>query len=163
MSLEVVGKLIKKLEHQNGVSKAGKEWHKDGFVLQLPGNYPSELQIDIFNKPEMSMFINDTSLETVLKCNINIESREYNGRYFHNVTLWKAEVMREEGNTVVEPPEVSQPPEPEGDDTDLPFDCGESDAPKTKDMLLTPSDTFEIFTKNKQFSSLVEKFNLEIV
>ena len=53
MSIEVVGKLIKKLEHQSGVSRAGNEWHKDGFVLQMQGNHPSELQIDIFKKPSL--------------------------------------------------------------------------------------------------------------
>ena len=33
MNLEMKGKLAKKLEAQRGVSKAGKEWIKQSFVL----------------------------------------------------------------------------------------------------------------------------------
>lgn len=162
MSIEITGKLVKKLEPKSGVSAAGKQWNKQGFVIQLESKYPKQLQIDVFNNTEMVQFINDTSIDTVLTCNINIESREYQERWYHNVTLWKAEVMREEGNEVIAPPVFNQPPEPEGDVDDLPFSIGESDQPKTKEMLLTPLDTFEEFNKNESFKSLVEEFELEI-
>lgn len=122
MSLEIQGRLAQKLQQESGVSKAGKQWSKQGFVVQLEGKYPRDLQIDVFNNTEMTTFINDTSIGTVLKCNINIDSKEFNGKWYHNVTLWKAEVVRGEEN--VPEPIAQNPPnqiDGTGDDSDMPF------------------------------------------
>ena len=118
--MEITGKLIKKLPQEGGTSKAGKPWTKDAFVLQLEGTFPRELKIDIFNNTEKSQFINDTNIDTVLKCDINLDSKEYNGRYFHNVTLWKVEVVRDMGNESFKANDIPEPPVDDGNE-DLPF------------------------------------------
>ncbi len=133
--MEVRGKLDKKLGIQSGVSKAGKQWQKLSFVIlqETNANFPQPLAIDVFNNPEMTTFINDTDIGTVLKCNINLMSKEFNGRWFTNVTLWKAEVMKEGNEVVVDTPsgddlnEIArqkmhpEPPKTEDDDDALPF------------------------------------------
>ncbi len=112
--MEVTGKLIKKLPLESGIGKkSGKPWEKLTFVLQKEGKYPSVLAIDTF-KADTIQFISNTSVDTVLKCDINVDSREYNGRYFHNVGLWKAEVV---GGQQQQAPQPAYAPPTE----DLPF------------------------------------------
>ncbi len=120
--MEIQGELRIKLPLENGVSKAGKAWEKMGFVLQLEGSFPQQIAIDTF-KSEWIQFINETSIGTILKCDINVSSKSWTGdngktRWFHNINLWKAEVMSGEGNVAV-PKDI--PMDNSGANDDLPF------------------------------------------
>lgn len=119
--MEVIGKLSQKLPMESGVSKAGKQWSKMGFIIQLESKFPKSLKIDVFNNQEMMQFINDTSIDSVLKCDINLDSKEYNGKWYHNITLWKAEVMREDSPVYTPPSPTYNPPNPVEGNDDLPF------------------------------------------
>jgi len=100
--MEVRGKLIEKLRLESGTSKAGKAWEKLPFVIKLEGSKPERekiLAIDAFGS-DKAQFINDTDIGTELMCTIEVTSREYNGRYFHNVNLIKAETIKDSGSPV---------------------------------------------------------------
>jgi hypothetical protein len=55
----------------------------------------------------------------------NLESREFNGKWYHNVNAWKIDKVSEQGNFPEQPPEFRPediPPEPADDGGDgLPF------------------------------------------
>lgn len=98
--MEITGEVKKKLPIESGVSKAGKQWQKLIFVLQKKGTkFEQEVALEVMNA-DVIQFINDTSLGTLLKCQIDVTSREYNGRYFTSATAWKAETVREESMEV---------------------------------------------------------------
>jgi len=94
--MELTGTLKVKLPIESGVSKAGKQWNKMSFVLQIKDvKFPKEVCLETLNS-EVIQMVSDTSLGTLLKCSIDISSREYNGKYYTSASCWRAEVTREE-------------------------------------------------------------------
>ena len=121
MSLAIKGKLVKKLDVESGTSKAGKEWKKQSFLVNTGAQYNPEVCFQLFGDDKIQMLdgVNDGD---ELEVSFNISSREYNGRYFHNIDAWK--ISKESTNNNA--PETIPPDtdlEPLGNDEadDLPF------------------------------------------
>jgi len=81
--MEVTGKLVKKLELETGVSKAGKEWKKQSIVIDTGNEFNNEVCISAFGDKVERMNRLEVGMEVSVLC--NVYSREYNGRYFHNI------------------------------------------------------------------------------
>ena len=123
MKLTVKGKVIKILEVESGISKAGKSWQKQQFVIDNGEEYNSTLAIDVFG--DKTQMLNSLSIGDDVTCECNIGSREYQGKYYHNVGLWnltkennevrkKVEMVKEKTGLITETI-IPQ------DDDDLPF------------------------------------------
>ena len=86
--MEVKGKIIQKLEPVSGTSKAGNAWSKQEYVLETHEAYPKKVFFDFFGDRA-----NQFQLEVGDEVNLSfdIESREYNGRWFTSIRGWKAE------------------------------------------------------------------------
>lgn len=86
--MEITGVIIKKQEEPTtGVSQAGNEWKKQSIVINTGGDYPQLLQVDFMNaKCDQLAAFNVDSEVTV---DINLNGREYNGKYYTNITGWK--------------------------------------------------------------------------
>ena len=105
--MEITGKLIKKFDIESGISKAGKKWHKQSILLEQNAEFNKEVVISAFG--DKIQKIKNLQEGDNLKVLCNIYSREYNGRYFHNIDgYWFAK----EGQEVVQIEE---------DNEDLPF------------------------------------------
>jgi hypothetical protein len=85
MALELSGKIVEILEVKSGQSANG-EWRKQEYVLETEAQYPKKVcfmawgdKIDQFNIQQG---------ETVA-VSIDLESREYNGRWYTDVKAWK--------------------------------------------------------------------------
>ena len=89
-----VGKLIHK-DVQRGTSKAGKNWTKMTFVIDCTTDikYPKRVAFDTF-KGDVIEFIEDTSIGTDLSVDFDVESREWEGRWFPNINAIRAEIVR---------------------------------------------------------------------
>ena len=81
--MEVKGKLVKKLDLETGTSKAGKEWKKQSIVIDTGGDFNNEIAVSAFGDKIDSMNKLEIGMEVSVLC--NVYSREYNGRYFHNI------------------------------------------------------------------------------
>ena len=81
--MEVTGKLVKKLELESGTSKAGKEWQKQSIVIDTGGDFNNEVCISAFGDKLKQMHKLEIGMDVSVLC--NVYSREYNGRYFHNI------------------------------------------------------------------------------
>ena len=81
--MEVKGKLVKKLELQTGVSKAGKEWKKQSIVIDTGNDFNNEVCVSAFGDKVGQMNKLEIGMEVSVLC--NVYSREYNGRYYHNI------------------------------------------------------------------------------
>jgi len=81
--MEVKGKLVKKLAVESGVSKSGKEWRKQSIVIDTGGEFNNEVCVSAFGDKMDSMNKLEYDMEVKILC--NVYSREYNGRYFHNI------------------------------------------------------------------------------
>ena len=81
--MEVTGKLVKKLELETGTSKAGKEWQKQSIVIDTGNDFNNEVCVSAFGDKLQQMNKLEIGMEVSVLC--NVYSREYNGRYFHNI------------------------------------------------------------------------------
>ena len=95
--MEISGKIIEILEAKSGKSGNG-EWRKQEYILETEAQYPKKVcfmawgdKIDQFNIQQG---------ETV-EVSIDLESREYNGRWYTDVKAWK---VSREGVTTGSPP-----------------------------------------------------------
>ena len=89
--MKITGKLTKVLELQKGVSKAGKEWQKQSFVLDTGADFNNEICIDVFGEKidQITNLKNGVELEV----KINVSSKEFKGRYYHNISAWEISVQ----------------------------------------------------------------------
>jgi hypothetical protein len=121
MALTVTGKIEQILEPQSGVSRAGNEWKKQEFVIETNEQFPRKVCFTLFGD-KISM-VDGLKPGQDVEVSFNVESREYNGKWFHNINAWKIEQPSE--GQIPEPPQFSNddiPPEPADDGTnDLPF------------------------------------------
>ena len=93
--MEITGKLIKKLDVESGISKAGKEWQKQSILVEQFGtDYNKEVAISFFGDKIKS--IKDVEVGSDVNVSINLSSREYNGKYYHNIDGWFCAVTGEE-------------------------------------------------------------------
>ena len=123
--MEIKGRLIKVLPVQTGQGRNG-EWKKQEIVVETDGQYPRKLCIAIWGDK-----INESQLQTgnMLTIDFDVESREYNGRWYTDVKAWKVELagatpagMQAQGIPVEAGfPPPPPPPLPENEKDDLPF------------------------------------------
>lgn len=83
--MEISGKIIELLAVKSGQSANG-EWRKQEYVLETDSQYPKKIcfmawgdKIDQFNIKQGE----------TLAVSIDLESREYNGRWYTDVKAWK--------------------------------------------------------------------------
>lgn len=94
MAQETGRLLFKKVD--SGTSKAGKPWQKMTFVIETNDpKYPKKIAFDSF-KGDVMELVQDTTDGTNLRVEYNVESREWNGKWFSNINAWSVEVVREE-------------------------------------------------------------------
>ncbi len=88
MSTELQGRITKVMPIESGVSKAQKEWKKQNFVIDTGAQYNPEVCFSLFGDEKIAMLANFKEGQEV-KVAFNVSSREYNGKYFHNLDAWK--------------------------------------------------------------------------
>lgn len=85
--MNVIGKLSKKLERETGISKSGKNWEKQSIVIEQTGaTFNKEVVVSFFGDKIKSL--RDIEEGTDVNVSINLSSREYNGKYYHNIDGW---------------------------------------------------------------------------
>ena len=90
MSLSVKGRVSNILAIESGVSKAGKEWKKQGFIIDTGEQYNPEICFSVFGEDKLQMVAGITVGEEV-EVHFNLSSREFNGKYYHNIDAWRIE------------------------------------------------------------------------
>ena len=106
--MDIKGKIIQKLELQSGTSKAGNAWKKQEYVLETLDSYPRKVKFDFFGDraDQYPLEVGD-----VITLSYDIESREFNGRWYTDIRGFKA--MKEDPNMAAAvPPMPSQAPAP---------------------------------------------------
>lgn len=72
---------------QSGTSKSGNVWQKVDFVIEEEGgNYPNSMVITAFG--ERVEKLNTVRVGDRVTARFDTQAREYNGRYFNNITLY---------------------------------------------------------------------------
>lgn len=113
--MEVKGKLLQLLPLVTGEGKNGT-WKKQEVIIETNAQYPKKICVSIWGDR-----INNSQLVigNQLTLSIDLESREYNGRWYTEVRAWKVEVDGQQPapNRDVAPFPTEEPPF----EDDLPF------------------------------------------
>lgn len=85
--MEITGVVKSVMPTQNGTSKSGKEWQKREFIIEeTVGNYPNSMVITAFG--DRVEKLNTLRVGDRVTARFDTQAREYNGRYFTNITLY---------------------------------------------------------------------------
>ena len=87
MDLKITGKVTQILEEQSGEGRNGP-WRKQEFILETDGDYPKHVCIVQWGDNIDQFGIQEGERITV---HIDIQSREYNGRWYTDVKAWRVE------------------------------------------------------------------------
>ena len=85
--MEVVGKIIQVLPLQEGVGRNGNPWKLQGYVLETIENYPRKVHFEVFGEDRINN--NPCAIDQVVTVSFDIESREFNGRWYTSIRAWK--------------------------------------------------------------------------
>ena len=85
--MKIIGKLVQKLEVETGVSKSGKNWEKQSILIEQSGTeYNKPVAVSFFG--DKIKQIRDIEVGSEVSVSINLSSREFKGKYYHNIDGW---------------------------------------------------------------------------
>jgi hypothetical protein len=115
--MEIKGKVIQLLPLQSGMGKKG-EWKKQEFIVEMPGQYPKKVCLSCWGDKIDQFRVTVGDMVTV---SVDLESREYNGRWFTEARAWK--ISKTNGGSESAPIPMEEPfyPAANGTEDDMPF------------------------------------------
>jgi hypothetical protein len=108
-NITLEGKILQKLQAQEGVSTRGA-WKKQEFIIETKEQYPKKVCVACWGDKVGDL--DNFQINDEIRVAVNIESREYNSRWYTDIKAWKIESMSHT------PPAQSNTPNaiPENDD-----------------------------------------------
>ena len=114
--MEFTGLLIQKLPVQSGTSQKG-EWQSQDIIIETVETYPKKIALNFYG--DKIKEIEELNIHDSVTVTGNVESREYNGKWYTKVSAWKVVVNKK----------ADPQPEPEyypnefddGSDDNMPF------------------------------------------
>jgi hypothetical protein len=87
--MQLTAKLIQLLPLQAGTDK-NRAWKKQDIIVETEAQYPKKICVSIWGDK-----INERQLQpgSQLKIDFDIESREYNAKWYTDVKAWKIEMV----------------------------------------------------------------------
>ncbi|MCR5532537.1 MAG: DUF3127 domain-containing protein [Paludibacteraceae bacterium] len=85
--MEVVGKIIQVLPAQEGVGRNGNPWRVQPYVLETLDQYPRKVHFEVFGEDRIKQ--NPCDVDQLVTVSFDIESREFNGRWYTSIRAWK--------------------------------------------------------------------------
>jgi len=116
--MELTGRIIAVFDTKSGTSsKTGNPWMMQGYVIEVPGQYPRRCMFSVFGEDRIKQ-LNIQNGED-LTVQFDIDAREYNGRWYNDFRAYN--VIRDQQIPQPIPPFQMQ------QISDLPFDAPTSD------------------------------------
>ena len=84
--MDVVGKIIQVLPAQEGVGRNGNPWKVQPYVLETLDQYPRKVHFEVFGEDRIKQ--NPCELDQLVTVSFDIESREFNGRWYTSIRAW---------------------------------------------------------------------------
>ena len=85
--MEVVGKIIQVLPMQEGVGRNGNPWKLQAYVLETLDQYPRKVHFEVFGEDRIKQ--NPCAMDQLVTVSFDIESREFNGRWYTSIRAWR--------------------------------------------------------------------------
>ncbi|MBR2167437.1 MAG: DUF3127 domain-containing protein [Paludibacteraceae bacterium] len=88
--MEIVGKIVQVLPAQEGVSKStGNPWKIQSYILETLEQYPRKVCFEIFGEDRIKN--NPCEIDQIVTVSFDIESREFNGRWYTSIRAWRVQ------------------------------------------------------------------------
>lgn len=120
--MEITGKIIAVLPVQQGEGRNGT-WKAQDYVLETMDQYPKKVCFNLFGA-KIEQF--PIAIDELVTVSFDIDSREYNGRWFTSIRAWKIDKnvsapAASEPQSVVNAPTFDPTASANESGTDLPF------------------------------------------
>lgn len=131
MALELEGTLRQKLGVQSGTSARGA-WAKQEFILEFPdGNFTAQACFTAWGQEKVAE-LDKYQVGDHIKVSFNLKSREYNGRWYNDLQVWRLAPAGAAAPAAAAQPGQSAPSFPAASGAPAPAD--EAPAPTLDDM-----------------------------
>ncbi|MBK6834237.1 MAG: DUF3127 domain-containing protein [Bacteroidetes bacterium] len=89
--MNIQGKIVQVLPMQSGEGKKG-QWKRQQIIVEILGPYPKTICVSIWGA-----LINESILipGNNMDISIDIESKEFNGKWYTDIKAWKIELVKE--------------------------------------------------------------------
>ncbi len=92
MELQVTGKITQILDLQTGEKKDGTgQWKKQLFILDSETQFNNIYSFEIFGNDKVDAFLDHNKVGDSVKVGFNVNTSEYQGKYFTTLSAWKIE------------------------------------------------------------------------
>jgi hypothetical protein len=108
--MELKAKLTQLLPLQTGEGRIGP-WKKQDIIVETDGQYPKKVCFSIWgDRVNPNILI----VGNMLNVSFDAESREFNGRWYTDLRVWKIDLVEESGSTTATTtsPTASAAPQP---------------------------------------------------
>ena len=89
---------------QGGTGKEGHEWASIEVVVEDEAQYPNSAVFKLFKNKEnvkyAKSFTSDYPIGTLVEVEFNLKSKEYNGKFYNDLSIWKIMKLGETGTVV---------------------------------------------------------------
>ena len=118
MIMDISGRIIQLLPVQTGQGKNGT-WKKQEFILETGDTYPKKVCIAVWGD---KIDVNSFKIGDPVDVSFDVESREYNGRWYTDVKAWKmVSKQKDSGSGSSAPMPAATSFDSDPSDDDLPF------------------------------------------
>ncbi len=83
--MQLTARLIQILPLQSGMGRNG-EWKKQDIIVETQDQYPKKICVSLWGDKFSSVQLKENELYVI---DFDVESREYNGRWYTDVKAWK--------------------------------------------------------------------------
>lgn len=120
MALEISGKVLQILPEQTGTGKNG-QWNRQDFVIETQEQYPRKVFFSAWG--DKASVLKTLKPGVVVSVSFNAESREFNGKWYTDLRIWKIELPAQQAAPVPGPENYDnlEPLSPGEEPNDLPF------------------------------------------
>ena len=105
--MDIVGKIIQVLPLQEGVGRNGNPWKVQPYVLETLDQYPRKVHFEVFGEDRIKL--NPCDIDQLVTVSFDIESREFNGRWYTSIRAWKIQQGDVTQQPAVQPAAPAQP------------------------------------------------------
>ena len=96
--MEIIGTVKQILEKKTGISSRGN-WSRQEIVVETLDDYPKAILLQSFGD---KVDFEKLTKGEISKFHVNVESKEFNEKWFTNITVWRIEAIEDSESNVVE-------------------------------------------------------------
>ena len=85
--MEIKGTVILKTGLETGTTTKGNSYKKQFILIETQETYPKKVYIQFWG--DKTDALSNVYVGAIVTVSINIESREFNGKYYTNIDCWK--------------------------------------------------------------------------